>query len=109
MKPRHLLIVLAALMAGCAGEPAKEAARNEGASLFAAHCAVCHGTTGDGSGQVPSRVDFTSRSWQQYRSDDDIRSAIRSGVKGTAMPAFPALNEQQVDALVAHLRTLRRR
>lgn len=109
MRSRFLLVAIGALLlSGCAREtPATKAALSEGASLFKANCAVCHGATGDGSGQVPSQVDFTSRSWQGYRSDADIRGAIRGGVDGTAMPAFPALSDEQVDALVAHLRTLR--
>jgi high-affinity iron transporter len=110
MRSRFPWIAIAALLlAGCGREtPATQAALNEGASLYETHCAVCHGATGDGSGQVPSQVDFTSRHWQQYRSDADIRGAIRGGVEGTAMPAFSALSDEQVDALVAHLRELRR-
>ena len=109
MRFRLPWVVIAVLMAGgCAREtPATQAALSEGASLYKTHCAVCHGATGDGSGQVPSQVDFTSRHWQQYRSEADIRSAIRGGVAGTAMPSFPALSDEQVDALVAHLRKFR--
>jgi mono/diheme cytochrome c family protein len=109
MKSRLPWVVMTVLMAGgCAREtPATQAALSEGASLYETHCAVCHGATGDGFGQVPSHVDFTSRHWQQYRSEADIRSAIRSGVAGTTMPAFPTLSDEQLDALVAHLRKFR--
>ena len=110
MRPRFVWIAIAALLlSGCAREtPVTKAAVSEGDSLFKTHCAVCHGASGDGSGQVPSHVDFTSRHWQQYRSDADIRSAIREGVEGAAMPAFPSLSDEQLDALVAHLRKLKR-
>jgi cytochrome c oxidase cbb3-type subunit III len=110
MRSRFAWIAMTALLAGgCTREtPARQAARSEGETLYRTHCVVCHGTTGDGSGQVPSHVDFTSRHWQEYRSDADIRSAIRKGVEGTAMPAFPSLSDQEVDAIVVHLRKLRR-
>src|SRR5262245_22745361 len=91
--------------------PAAERVVPDGPALFAQACAKCHAA--DGTGGLPSAVngprpiDLTAAEWQRTRSDEEIVAAIRTG-RG-AMPAFAdVLNADQVSALGAYVRTLKR-
>lgn len=73
-----------------------------GAQLYEQHCAVCHGAEGGGGVGVPLNLpDFLA-----VASDDYLRKTIRSGRPGRVMPAFPKFDEQELDDLVSHLRSL---
>ena len=74
-----------------------------GQELFARHCAICHGATGEGA----SGPDLTNPLWQAGISDQDLERTLREGVRGTAMPAFiDRLHPGEVQALIRHLRSL---
>jgi mono/diheme cytochrome c family protein len=88
----------------------------DGASLYARHCAACHGNSGAGDGwNVPNlgvtptvHSDPTAMS---KRPDDTLYDGIAAGGyvldKSPLMPAFGDLLEpEQIQALVAHIRTL---
>lgn len=89
-----------------------------GPGLYDRFCLACHGA--DGTGRGPGAVviwppprDFSTGDykWRSTSSgkpptDLDLERAIRFGVPGTSMHAFgPSLNANEVDALVAHLKT----
>jgi mono/diheme cytochrome c family protein len=72
-------------------------------------CAVCHGSTGKGDGQMGPMVrapDLTRDDWQTKVSDGDIASAIQNG-KGK-MPKFE-VPAAVVSGLVARVRAVRGR
>jgi mono/diheme cytochrome c family protein len=75
--------------------------------LFQRHCVKCHGADGTGSparADKPNIPDFTAGSWQAKRSDAQLLGSILDG-KGSTMPAFRTkLKEEQVRALIAHVR-----
>ncbi|HEY0708816.1 MAG TPA: PQQ-binding-like beta-propeller repeat protein, partial [Polyangia bacterium] len=73
-----------------------------GASLYAGICMACHGSDGDGGERGPSILEPKRL---RTRSADEIRSLIRDGIPGTAMPAFP-LPEADLGALAAHVSAL---
>lgn len=80
---------------------------NDGASLFKAKCAMCHGP--DGGGKTPMGQKLGVRDLRsdevQKQSDADLTHLIGQG-KGK-MPAFgKTLSEEQIKSLVAHLREL---
>jgi mono/diheme cytochrome c family protein len=87
-----------------------------GASLYARHCASCHGTSGAGDGWnasnlpvVPTR--HSDARVMSERADDTLYDGIAGGGfvldKSNLMPAFAELLEPtQIRALVAHIRTL---
>lgn len=66
--------------------------------LYAAKCAVCHGTNRLGvSGLAPA---LTPESLTAL-SDTEVRDTISSGRPGTAMPAFKgSLSPEEIDALL---------
>ena len=88
----------------------------EGASLYARHCASCHGTQGRGDGfnapnlPVPPTA-HASAELMTARADDTLFDGIYAGAYvldgSTRMPAFGSLlTREQIRALVAHIRQL---
>lgn len=80
----------------------------EGASLFIAHCASCHGESGRGDGPLAAALtvpDLTDQERMAGKSANDLFQVISNGVG--QMPAFAEqLNEGQIWALTAYLRSL---
>jgi mono/diheme cytochrome c family protein len=86
-------------------------ARARGAALFREHCALCHGDRGDGRGVrregLTSRPrDFTDPGWRASTSPRHVFVAIREGVRGTPMPGWSNLDDQDVWSLTAHVLSL---
>jgi high-affinity iron transporter len=75
------------------------------------HCALCHGERGTGDGvrreglTQPPR-NFADPAWRRSTSPRRVFFAIREGVRGTAMPAWPALTEQETWDLTAYVLSL---
>ncbi|MDP6934541.1 MAG: cytochrome c [Myxococcota bacterium] len=75
-------------------------------------CVACHGGAADGKGPAaaalkPPPADFTSKKFWEGKKDESLRATIKNGKAGgsTGMAGFPHLNEQQINDLVAYLRT----
>jgi cytochrome c6 len=76
---------------------------------FHAKCVVCHGEDGGGSeaGKSMNVPDLRSPTVQK-RSDAQLARVIAGGTAG--MPAFKnSLSDQQIHALVTHIRSLRQK
>jgi quinoprotein glucose dehydrogenase len=70
----------------------------QGRSIFAANCSLCHGTHGEGKPPgIPSLVGVTSK-----LSDDEIQSVVQHG-RGP-MPSFSQLSAQEIASLLAYLK-----
>lgn len=70
------------------------------APLYAARCAVCHGSNGDGRGPQatdlePAPSNFRDAKRQSVRSVFGLFNTITLGVSGTAMPAFGDLSAEE--------------
>jgi mono/diheme cytochrome c family protein len=89
-----------------------------GERVYAANCAYCHGANGDGRGSVvlhpPAR--YFGRDKFKFAttanntpSDNDLRAVIRNGIPGSAMPRFDHLRDDEITALISHLRGLTRK
>jgi mono/diheme cytochrome c family protein len=110
---RTRVILLCALLAGAVGCDERKvdaAGLEDGSRTFGALCARCHGPDGAGgmpaAAGVPTPRNFRDPVFQSARTDDELRDAIANG-KGTAMPAFgKALSKREVEALVAHIRSI---
>ncbi len=81
--------------------------RDEGAWLYGVYCAVCHGATGQGDGQIAehyTRMPNLSAPYVQNYTDGWIYSIIREG--GRSMPAFASsMSVDERWALVHFVRT----
>jgi cytochrome c oxidase cbb3-type subunit 3 len=73
----------------------------DGGSLYAAHCAACHGNTGGGGVGVP----LSLASFLNSVDDNFLRKTIRHGRPGRVMPAFSKLSDAQIDAIVRFIRS----
>jgi cytochrome c6 len=80
------------------------------AELYAKNCASCHGRDGRGKtfkGKLKHARDLANSEWQGNVSDERLFNSIMNG-KGK-MPAFgKKLAEQEIDALVAYVRGLKK-
>jgi cytochrome c oxidase cbb3-type subunit 3 len=74
-----------------------------GKQTFASTCAGCHGLDGRGGERAPNIAETPK---VQQLSDAQISHIIEDGIPGTGMPAFHALENSDVKAVVAYLRSL---
>lgn len=111
------LLLLAASIARDGPEPA--ASLERGRELYAQHCAVCHGETGDGRGQAayllsPAPRDFSeglfrvASTWNGVPTDADLAQTLRRGMPGSSMPPWEWLPERDLQSLVLWVRELTR-
>lgn len=104
-----LACTLAALLGGC---DKLFPPRPQGEQLYVDNCADCHGVDGRGNtAQAMGQpyADLIDDVWKSGGDDGSIANAIRDGSFGL-MPGFQQkLSDQQVQALVAYIRVLRKR
>lgn len=81
-----------------AGNPEAAAA---GQKIYEQTCQACHGGSGRGSERAPA---LTSGRFARGGMDGEIFLNIRNGIKGTQMPPFAALKQEQVWQLVSYIR-----
>ncbi len=100
------------------GAHAQDAGGELGQRVYDKWCAHCHGDAGDGQGVAASRLkpkprDFTSGKYKIRMTttgniplDSDLTRAIRLGLYGTSMPAFPDayLSDAEVEAVVEYIK-----
>jgi cytochrome c oxidase cbb3-type subunit 3 len=72
-----------------------------GHDLYALNCQVCHAENGDGIGGV----NLPRQQFKHASSDDDLRSTIHNGVSGAGMPSFASLTSQNINGLIAYIRS----
>lgn len=81
--------------------------QRKGAVLFAKNCQGCHGEMGDGQGPAaeglfPKPAGLIEANY----TTKHLVSVLLNGIPGTAMPAWRDLPRADIEALVAHLKTL---
>ena len=83
--------------------PTAEGDAARGVELFAANCAPCHGS--EGQGGAVAKEPLNSAEFLDSQSDDDLRQTISDGA-GTAMPGFGGrLTAQEIADIVAFFRS----
>lgn len=91
------------------GDPAK------GKTLYETYCVSCHGPRGKGDGPAaailnPRPRDHTSRAYMSTLTDEYLASIIKEGGaalgRSPAMPAAKTLTDEDIDDLIARIRSL---
>jgi cbb3-type cytochrome oxidase subunit 1/cbb3-type cytochrome oxidase cytochrome c subunit len=78
-----------------------------GRRVYLTHCTRCHGELGDGDGPEASRHEPRPANFQEMRpSYAAAARAIRFGVAGTAMQAWPLLTPAEIQAVTYYIRRL---
>jgi len=83
------------------------------ADIWKAKCKGCHGEDGAGKTKVGIKEkvdDLSDAQWQARHSDEKIRTVISEGSKdNTKMKPFKdKLSAEEIDSLVAYIRTLKK-
>ena len=106
------LILIAAVLGLAAGLSAKAADAKENWDNL---CAKCHGADGKGDTKMGLKLgckDLTDAKVQAEVKDDAATKAIKEGLKSddgkTLMKAFDQLSDDEVKALVAYVRGLKK-
>ena len=93
----------------------------EGKYVFERHCLVCHGTRGDGAGEMSANLLPKPRSFREglfkFRStpygmlptEADLARTIRGGLTGTGMGMFTHLSDSEVRAVIEYVKSFSRR
>ncbi|MBX3463554.1 MAG: c-type cytochrome [Planctomycetes bacterium] len=93
------------------------AAGDRGAELYARHCAVCHGPTGDADTVVAQLLRPRPNAFRHglfklvstangMPTDDDLVATLRRGMPGSTMMAYDWLPEADLQALAGEVRRL---
>jgi mono/diheme cytochrome c family protein len=85
--------------------------------LYLANCATCHGSDGSGSWRATMFLmrpgNFRDPRLMDTLTDEYLQTIIRNGGAALGKPGMPAfgyhLNDEEIRALVAYLRTLPKR
>jgi mono/diheme cytochrome c family protein len=87
----------------------------EGAAIFARRCQPCHGTNGDGNGDLAQYLKprprdytrgifkFTSTPYGSRPRRADLIRTLRRGVTGTSMPSFADLAPDDLEAVADYV------
>lgn len=93
----------------------------KGVEVYRLRCESCHGVSGDGAGPVAQYLDprprdyrggkfkfvSTIRGSKPLRSD--LRRTIRRGAKGTSMPSFPFMADEELESVLDYVISLSQR
>jgi cytochrome c553 len=107
------LAILAFALVVCAAVSANAADAKEN---WTKHCAKCHGEDGKGGTAMGKKLgvkDYTDAAVQEKMKDEEMIKATKEGVKDaegkTKMKGFAdALSDDEVKALVKHIRALKK-
>jgi mono/diheme cytochrome c family protein len=88
-----------------------------GQASYTMYCSGCHGAEGDGEGPAArfldpkprdlrkGKVKFAGVAAGEMPSDADLAYTITNGLAGTSMPAWSLLPKEEVDDIVAYIKT----
>lgn len=107
---KAVLVLFAGVVAFAADQPAKVKLPNgkadlaRGEKLFQGHCALCHGTNGEGG-----RGPLIAQPKLKRASDDAaLVKVISEGIQGTEMPGAWQMSEREVRQVASYVRSLGR-
>jgi cytochrome c len=89
----------------------------QGHFVYMKNCVFCHGKRGDGKGEMglelqPPPRDFGAGVFKYHSTpagslptNDDLARTVRDGIPDTAMPAFKALPQRDLQAVIEYVKT----
>lgn len=92
-----------------------------GQKVYQLRCVQCHGATGDGNGAMATYMyprprdyrkgifKFASTPYGNRPLRQDLVRTVKQGIRGTSMPEFSLLPDQDIQAVVDYVLTLSRR
>jgi mono/diheme cytochrome c family protein len=84
----------------------RDALAEAGKRVYEAHCVSCHGMSGNGDGPDARKHRPRPPSFAGLRpSFQGARQVIQNGVAGTAMPSWPLLTPQEIQAVTYYIRS----
>jgi cytochrome c553 len=104
-----LIITCALLIGGAVSLRAADAKEN-----WTKSCAKCHGEDGKGKTKMGEKLgvkDYTDAKVQAEMKDEKMLKAIKEGIKEddkTKMKAFSELSDDEMKALVAYVRAMKK-
>jgi mono/diheme cytochrome c family protein len=94
--------------------------RSSGQRTYETYCVGCHDPKGQGKGEAaaflkPKPRNFVNGAFKYFHfgesgplpSDDSLKTTIRNGLPGSAMPAFPLLTEQELQEVIGYVKNFR--
>ncbi|MFT4989866.1 MAG: mono/diheme cytochrome c family protein [Acidimicrobiales bacterium] len=119
MKPTSILtglvVALTVVLSACGSDDPVAAppvvplaAEADGATIYQARCASCHGEDLRGTNKGPSQLSIVYE--PNHHGDDSYRSAIRNGAPQHHwgfgnMPAVEDITDDQIEQVIAYIRT----
>src|SRR6185436_17956505 len=107
MKMKSIITMTAILCVAAASQAADVGAN------WTKHCAACHGKDGKGqtkAGKLAGVKDQTDPAYQATLKDDkmfqSIKAGLKEGDKEKMKPFAEKLTDEEINALIAHVRTL---
>ncbi len=105
-----IALVLIAGLATTAAIAGPKVDSSKGKATYDAQCLICHGASGGGDGPAggalkPAPTDLTAAGWWEGKTDAAIMGSIRRGSPGTSMVGYNKLSREELENLVAYLRT----
>ncbi|MFW2389123.1 MAG: c-type cytochrome [Polyangiales bacterium] len=90
------------------GQLSSDEARARGRTMFQKKCALCHGVRADGNGVRSNALsgkpaNFQSSDWRNNTSARDVFRALTEGKRGTSMPAWPTLSDEEKWDVIAYV------
>jgi cytochrome c553 len=109
IKSAHRIVIVISLISGAASYGADAAAN------WTDHCAKCHGEDGKGQTKMGKKLslgDLTTAAVQAEFTDEEAIKAMKEGIKDkagkVAMKPVEGLSEDDMKALVKHVRGLKK-
>jgi cytochrome c553 len=106
-----MTLILAAVLIGTAAVSTRAADVKEN---WEKNCTKCHGPDGKGDTKMGKKAevkDMTDAAYQAALKDDHAFKALKEGLKDgekVRMKAFETLSDDELKALVAHVRTFKK-
>jgi mono/diheme cytochrome c family protein len=107
-----VIVPVLLLLSACGDNGDSASGAPDGAALYAANCASCHGSDLRGTAKGPPHLSIVYE--PNHHSDESFRRAIEQGVRAHHwdfgdMAPIPGLTAAQIDAIISYVRSMQER